>query len=279
MPCTVFGGEPLHVSKNCSFIFVKRRRSSDEVARFWSEESFATAEKPSTAEIFTAARPAIRARLIHILETVDQEIGLDGKTLCDIGAGEGVFLDYAKRLKKPNELFGIEPSPTNCNIPDALGIDRFSGTLESYIESDCIRREYFDIVTIQWTLENCTDCKQMLSGAWEPLKPGGHIVIGTGSRILVPFKKPLQFYISKRPQDTHSFWFSPKSLTNLFQLSGFESVFVNRYMDNNVLYMIGKKLDVPTSVDLELDDYRETIRFFERWDRDSVEHFAQREDA
>jgi 2-polyprenyl-3-methyl-5-hydroxy-6-metoxy-1,4-benzoquinol methylase len=267
-------GEPIHVCKNCGFIYVKRRRSFDEIACAWSNEIFATAAKPSAAEIFTAARPAIRARLIHVLETVDQDIGLDDKALCDIGAGEGVFLDYAKRLKKPKELFGIEPSLTNCNILNALGIDCFNGTLESYLDSDRVRHAHFDIVTIQWTLECSTDCRNMLSTAWEILKPGGHIVIGTGSRILVPFRKPLQFYISKGPQDTHSFRFSPKSLNNLFRLTGFEPVFVNRYIDNDVLCMIGKKIEVPNSVDLEKDDYREIIEYFERWNRDSVAHFA-----
>ena len=41
---------------------------------------------------FTAVRPAIKARLMNVVETINQELGLENKYLCDIGAGEGVFL-------------------------------------------------------------------------------------------------------------------------------------------------------------------------------------------
>ncbi len=273
------GGEPIHVCKNCGCVYLRSRRSYQEIADSWSDDLFSTAETSGSSSVYTAVRPAIRARLIHILETVDQEVGLEGKALCDIGAGEGVFLDYAKQLKGDVELFGIEPSSANCSTLDELGIPNFNGTIEEYAASDQVRLNHFDVVTIQWTLECSNDCKRMLAAAWEILKPGAHVVIGTGSRILVPFRKPLQFYVANGPQDTHSLRFSPNSLSNLLRLTGFEPVFVNRYIDNDVLCMIGRKTEIPDNVELETDDYREIISFFERWDRDSAEHFADWEDT
>lgn len=269
------GGEPIHVCKNCGFVYVRHRRMFDEIARAWSNELFITGnETEKAAEIYTAVRPAIRARLIYILETIDQEVGLDGKSLCDIGAGEGVFLYYVKRLKNPAELFGIEPSSANCCLMDNMDIANFNGAIEDYVISKQIRSGHFDVATIQWTLE-CSSPGHMLRSAWSLLKPGGHLVVATGSRLLVPFKKPLQFYVSKGVQDTHSLRFSPKSLRNLMRLTGFEPVYINRYIDNDILCMIGRKVEKQQAVELEKDDYREIITFFERWDRDSVEHFSQ----
>ena len=85
--------------KNCGFVFVPNRRSSEEIAKSWSDEIFMTAENPSEKhETFTAVRPAIKARLMNVVETINQELGLENKYLCDIGAGEGVFLNIIKKL-------------------------------------------------------------------------------------------------------------------------------------------------------------------------------------
>lgn len=269
------GGQPIHVCRNCGLVYVRPRRSFDEIARTWSDEIFATAEAPSgKAEVFTAARPAIRARLIHVLETVDQEIGLASRAMCDIGAGEGVFLEYAQRLKPGVELFGIEPSPANCQRMDALGIPNFTGTIEQYAASEQVRRDHFDVVTMQWTLECTLDGKAMLHAAWDILKLGGHVVIGTGSRMFVPFKKPLQYYVNDGPQDTHSLRFSYKSLRNMLRVTGFEPVFVNRYIDNDVMCMIGRKVENTATPELEKEDPAAVIDFFERWHADSQAHYA-----
>lgn len=268
------GGQPIHVCKDCGFVYVRERRSFREIADEWSEVIFATGESTNrAAEVYTAVRPAIRARLIQVLETIDQELGLEGKKLCDIGAGEGVFLNYAKQLKKCDELFGIEPSRANCDLMGSLGIPSFAGTIEDYIESAEIEKEAFDVAAIQWTLECSPESSRMLEGVREVLKPKGHVVVATGSRILVPFRKPLQFYVSSGSQDTHCLRFSANSLANLLRRSGFEPVFVNRYIDNDIMCMIGQKSDAPNSTEIIADDYREVIEFFERWDQETGEHY------
>jgi 2-polyprenyl-3-methyl-5-hydroxy-6-metoxy-1,4-benzoquinol methylase len=268
------GGQEIDVCKECGFVFVSRRRTSKEIADSWSHELFANGESEHRdGEIYTAVRPAIRARLIHILETIDQELGVDGSSICDIGAGEGVFLDYARKLKNPKRVFGIEPSAKNCDLMSQIGIENFAGTIEDYNASSS-KEEPFDIAVIQWTLEACADAKAMLKASWDLLKPGGHIVIGTGSRILVPFKKPLQFYISVGEQDTHALRFSPKSIRNILRISGFEPKFMNRYIDNDVMCVVAQKVEEPSTQALEVDDFSEVASFFQRWDKESREHYA-----
>lgn len=292
-PCDVCGGEnraviesllaytendPIHVCQDCGFVHVISRRTFEEVAADWTDVIFATGENPGINETFTATRPAIRARLIHVLEALDQEVGLEGKSLCDIGAGEGVFLDYANRLDKKAKVFGIEPSRRNCQIMESLGVESFAGTIEEYMISPEKKQQPFDVAALLWTLEDTQDCQNVLKSAWEMLKPGGHLVIGTGSRLLVPFKKPLQFYVGPGSQDTHCFRFSPNSLSNLLRLTGFEPVYTNRYIDNDLLCMIGRKADVPESVELQKDNPQEILDFFARWDEDSRANYPKWED-
>ncbi len=272
---TYTAGQEVDVCRDCGFVFVSHRRSFKEIADSWSHEIFANGEGEKTqGELYTAVRPAIRARLIHILETIDQELGIHGASICDIGAGEGVFLDYVEKLKQPSSVFAIEPSDKNCELLTKLGINNFCGTIEDYLSSSNHSSGQFDIAVIQWTLECCADAKDMLKAAWGLVKPGGHIVIGTGSRILVPFKKPLQFYVSAGEQDTHALRFSAKSIRNILRLSGFEPIFINRYIDNDIMCVIGQKSEIPEHVELERDDYNEVIKFFERWHKESKNHYA-----
>lgn len=258
-------GHPLHVCKDCGFVFVRERRSAAAIADDWSNRLYGGQ--------YTARIPAVRARQTFVAEFIDTTIGLDGKTVCDIGAGEGLFLKMIEDPPFNAKTIGVEPSAQNCSLMDSLGIENFVGTIEDYIDSDAARPGQFDVVTIVWTLENCQSCHGMLDAANKLLKPGGHIVVGTGSRILVPFKKPLDYYLGPGPQDTHAFRFTANSLRSAFANSGFTETAVNRYIDNDILCMIGEKTDAAPVQDLPRDDWRAVIDFFDRWNKESLAHY------
>ncbi|MDP7603846.1 MAG: methyltransferase domain-containing protein, partial [Alphaproteobacteria bacterium] len=134
---------------------------------------------------FLLARiPAVKARQIYVAEFIDTFIGLRGKTLCDIGGGEGQFLEIVKAPDYGAEVFTIEPSPSNCAAMRERGVEAFQGTIEDFLADAPGLERRFDIVSIMWTLENCRSCRSMLDGAYELLKDGGHILVATGSRIL-----------------------------------------------------------------------------------------------
>jgi SAM-dependent methyltransferase len=251
--------QPVHICTTCGFVYVKQRRSSDEIAASWTVDIFGAG--------YTAAVPGVVGRLAYVAAFVEQSIGLRGKAVAEIGAGEGFFLELARRGYGAS-VFGIEPSPANCERMRSLGIDCISATIEEY---DGSRDDAFDVVMVLWTLENCQDLRALLGGARRLLKPGGHVVIGTGSRILVPFKKPLWAYLSRNPADTHSFRFSANTLRGALAMSGFETVQLNSYLDNDILCVIGR----PAEGDLEWprDDYLEVHGFFERWYADTVMYF------
>lgn len=144
------------VCGNCGFVYVPYRRSPEAIAKAWDDV---------WGEGYTSAWPMVKARLTYVAEWIDQNIGLEGKSVLDIGAGEGAFGAIA--LECGAYVMGIEPSHKNCVKLDTVGIPYLEGTLEDAEGSSL----WFDIVTILWTLENCGDCIDFLKRAKSFLKP------------------------------------------------------------------------------------------------------------
>jgi len=251
--------QPVHVCKTCGFVQVIRRRPSEIIAQAWAKDLY---QKKYTARI-----PAIKARQVFVAEMIDTTIGLRGKSVCDIGAGEGYFLEML-RDQYAAQVFGVEPSTSNCDRMREHGIECFDGTAEQFFETADAKRR-FDIVTIIWTLENANSCRRLMEAAWTLLKDDGHVVLATGSRILVPFKKPLDYYLGPNPADTHAFRFSANALNGLLAETGFEQAAVNRYIDNDILCMIGKRSASRARRPWQGDDWRQVIDFFSRWHEDT----------
>ncbi len=260
-------GQAIHICVNCGFVYVKYRRSAEDIASSWSDEIF--------GDGYTARIPAVKARQVYVAETIDTELGLRGKRFGDIGAGEGQFLEIVQSDEYGAKVFGIEPSAQNCDLLKKAGIDFFHGIAEEFRDSNVFEKNKFDIVTIIWTLENSQSCRNMISIAHEMLKPGGHLVVATGSRILVPFKKPMDYYLSTNPADTHCFRFSANTLKSLFSISGFEVSFVNNFIDSDILCIIGEKVQQDQSGELVKDNYLEVYSFFERWHVETQMFYSQ----
>jgi hypothetical protein len=264
------GDQPIHVCGHCGFVYVRARRSSEEIARVWSEEIY--------GDVYTAVKnPAMMSRQTFVAEFLASRTELAGKKVCDIGAGEGFFLKYL--MSQYGVVpFGIEPSPGNCMRLRELGIPSFTGTIEQF---GARRGEAYqaDVVSIMWTLENCLSCIDMLKGAAALLPAGGRIIVATGSRILVPFKKPLFAYFSHTPADSHCFRFSANSLQSALAKAGFRTVATNRYIDNDILCVLGEKVSEKMSgaakIDLKRDHPLEVLAFFERWHHDSVHYIRE----
>ena len=254
--------EPVYICMQCGFVYVRERRSATEIARAWSEEIYSD---DFGADTYTARIPAVKARQTYVADFADINVGLKGKLLCDIGAGEGQFLEIVSSEDYQANVFGIEPSQKNCSLLSKKDFPNFNGTIEDYSKSNLFDEQKFDVITIMWTLVNSYSCVKMVSLAYDMLKPGGKLVLAEGSRLLVPFKKPLDYYFSHIPQDLHSFHFSVKALRNLLRKANFEVVEENRYIDSDILCVIGKKVEGEVAQPFEKDNYLEVYNFFERW--------------
>jgi len=252
-------GQNVSICKKCGFVYVRNRRTEQEIADSWTNEIY--------GEGYTAMLPAIKARQTFVAEFLETSIGLKDKQVLEIGAGEGQFLGMVKNQYK-GYVSGIEPSKQNADkIVKDLRISCYNGTINTFYENR--KSNHFDIITIMWTLENCVSCVDMLKIANNLLFKDGHICIATGSRILVPFKKPLDYYFGKYPVDTHCFRFSANSLKNLLEVTGFELVKINRYIDSDILCVIAKKRNGYKDPELTFDNYKGVAAFFERWHEES----------
>lgn len=254
-------GQDIHICKNCGFVYVKRRRSYDQIAQVWSKELFGKA--------YTAKSPLMLARHTYVAEFIEQNLSLKNKNVCDVGAGEGQFLNLIKKNYNAS-VFGIEPSETNCKMMKEEGIQHFQGTMEGYLESFYHKKYKADIVTLMWTLENATSCNDLLRGSRKILKAGGFLVVVTGSRLLVPFAKPLYLYLNSNPADAHPSRFSFNTLTSFLNKTGFKVSYVNQYLNDSLaLCMIAKKCEVNKALSIKGDDFKQVSNFFKRWHRET----------
>lgn len=260
------GGQPIHICQHCGFVYVKARRSAQAIADEWSDSIFGSG--------YTAAIPAVKARQVFVAEFLRQTLGLKGKRVCDIGAGEGQFLAIVRQPPYEAQPFGIEPSKQNCELLGRMGIPAFQGTIEDYAAKRLREDQKFDVVTIMWTLENCHSCRDMLAAAHSMLREGGHVVVATGSRILVPFKKPLHDYFGKHAADTHAFRFSANTLRGILAVSGFEVEHLNRYIDQDWLAAVARRVERGTKVPWQGDDPLKVYNFFERWHVETQMYYA-----
>jgi 2-polyprenyl-3-methyl-5-hydroxy-6-metoxy-1,4-benzoquinol methylase len=259
-----------YVCKNCGFVFVKNRRSDEEIQKAWSDEifrgEFNYEQKIKNKPIsYTAKIPAVISRLTYSLENLLNFVSTKSFSLCDIGAGEGDFLQMLRNKNKSFKPFFIEPSSKNCDLLKKLNFSGFNGTLESFKE-----KVEFDIITINWTLENTQSPRNFLRLCRNLIKENGLVSVATGSRILTHYKKPLDCYIIKNnPLDVCSYHFSKNSLCNILKVTGFDIVNVNRYFDTDYLCVIAKKSSVKEGLNLEFDDADKIIEFFNRWDNET----------
>ncbi len=99
------------------------------------------------------------------------------------------------------------------------------------------------------------------------------MVIATGSRILMPFKKPLQYYLGPNV-DAHPFHFSANALTSLMHKAGFKVTAHNRFIDSDYLVLVGERVDSGDGLALPKDDCHDVVEYFERWHRETQTHYA-----
>jgi SAM-dependent methyltransferase len=262
--------QPLHVAKKTGLVFVKERRSSEQVAKEWSKTVFA---KEIGDGKYTSRVPIMRSRHFLVADTADSVFGLSNKRICDIGAGEGEFLKMCANYFSAIP-FGVEPSDENCAGMTDANLLNYTGTIENFAET--YDGEPFDAVFLTWTLCNCSNAIDAIAAAKKILKPGGRIVIGESSRILVPFKKPLfNVYSDLVKSDLHPWFFSVNTLSTLLRVFNLSIEYVNRHYDQNDLIVIARN-DVSTE-DFLFDNYSEVIDYFERWHTETRYHEMYRE--
>lgn len=265
-PCDLCGaadsldtpGDPsrkIRICSGCGFVYVSERRSTADVAHAWDEIYASGGYDPNW--------PGVKARLFYVAQWIESNIGLAGRSVLDIGAGNGNFVDYCRSLGA--HCVGLDPGLDNVRKIKARDIPCFHG----WAADDSPYIGQYDIVSLCWTLENVGDCLAVLRYAKRHLAPNGHLVVATGSRINVPFKKPLRSYLPQDPNyphDTHCFRWSIKSLFDALRISGMEYFQWNDFTERDELIVSSTKVsDDALSVNREDDWASFTLNHFRRW--------------
>lgn len=249
------------VCGDCGFVYVPSRRSEQEIADSWSYELF--------GDSYTSAVPYITARLFWVAKEMSTRIEVASPAICDVGCGEGTLLEFLEEMMPDSSLLGVDPSPENIQALEARGLEGIVGTAQSVANSGVLDSS-MDVVSLTWTLENSSDCRAVLRACNQILKPGGLLVLATGSRILVPFKKPLDSYVAvTRNPDTHAFRWSRRSLGNLLRQLGFAISWENSWRDSDWMMLIARKErrhEVSFhELQLQGDDPLSVVEFFQAW--------------
>lgn len=137
-----------------------------------------------------------------------------GRTLLDIGAHIGVFVEVARRAGW--QATGIEPSHWSVEMARKSGTELIEGTLASANLPD----NHFDVVTLWDVIEHLSDPRAELAHVFRVLKPGGWVVIHT-MNIESPFARLMG---NKWPwfMEMHLYYFSRRTLRCLLEKTRFQ---------------------------------------------------------
>ena len=172
---------------------------------------------------------AIRERL----DKVNELLPLEGRTLLDVGCGQGVLLKIAKGYGAI--VYGIEPS--KCEAA-RLNQEEFN-VFQGLIEDAPTPKNKYDIVTLTWVLDAMNDPVSALSKIRGLIKENGLLHVSISSTFLmpffargrfgipIPFQKYRRAFISKNISDTHPFHFTRNTLIACLELTGFKVVSIS----------------------------------------------------
>ena len=92
---------------------------------------------------------------------------------------------------------------------------------------------------------------------------GGIIIVATGSRIFVPYKKPFSSYVSELPPDLHCFRFSQNTLSWALDAADFGRINFNDVKENDAMIAIAYKKKGLQS--FPGDNPHEVLAYFKAW--------------
>lgn len=266
----------VYISKKTGTVYHSPNISAQESLSAWSEKIYS--KKIDTNKIlYTSNNPIMKSRHYYSALFLNDMLKNNKIKFCDYGAGEGNFGCELLKINKKIQFNFTEDSlhiyKNTYNLIKKKSKNIFYGHNGS-IESSLLNKNFknFDAASLLWTLCNCVKPLEILETIHKSLKENGLLLISESSRILVPFKKPIyNFFVQKyETQNTHPWYFSFNSLSNLLEISGFRIIKNNRYYDENDLVIIAQKKNKKNHRPIiKKDNLNDVIKFFKEWERTS----------
>jgi SAM-dependent methyltransferase len=174
-------------------------------------------EKSSEANVQPGEEDNVRRTMAHYYRLAAPHLAGRMRML-DIGCDMGFLLEAA-RADGFAEVYGIEPVPVARRVAQAIPGARIS---EHFFETTTYPCDYFDLITLIHVLDHLDDPRVVLKKAMDNLRPGGlmvavvHNIESLLYRVLGERFPIFNFY--------HHYFFSKRTLGELFRRQGFEVV-------------------------------------------------------
>jgi SAM-dependent methyltransferase len=201
MECSICG--TLFQSPRASIEVFKRFYSESPSSRYWAEVFF-----PSVAEV--RREKLFRPRVERILEVCSKK-DFSPRTVVDVGAGCGIFLEEWNRRCPEVRVVAVEPSPKSAMICRSKGLE----VVEEMAENVDKLNESADLVTCFEVIEHVYDTLFFVQSLAKLVRKGGYAVVtGLGCE---------GFDIQTLWEKSRSIW--PPHHINFLSLAGFEALF------------------------------------------------------
>lgn len=218
--------------RSCSLVFTNPVPDRTVYQRFYTEAYSAyygnIAASPSGVK-----RKEIPEHINRKLEWINQVSPLRGKSVLEIGPGQGLFLWWMKQAGA--NVVGIEPSPV---FQARLAQDSLPYIPGSFEDLDF--KDHYDIIVMFHVLEHFYDPNFALRRAHSILSKDGVMVIEVPS-ILKAFRSLDHYFL----RYVHLINFSPSTLQSILLKNGFETVFMDEGGDDwrspQNLFVIARK--------------------------------------
>ena len=266
----------LYISKKTGAIFHSPSSNAPQSLELWAKKIYSKKINPKKIK-YTSDNPIMKSRHYYSALFLNKYLNDKKIKFCDYGTGEGNFASELYRINKKIIFNFTEHSPslfkkTKTKIFKIYKKNflSFNGSIEDSVKKKKFNN--FDACSLLWTLCNCVKPIEVLDAIHSSLKKDGLLLISESSRILVPYKKPIyNFFISNHDiRNTHPWFFSYNSLSNLLEICGFSIVATNRYYDENDLIIVAKKKNKKTHVPkIKIDKIKDIIFFLKDWEKNS----------
>jgi len=208
-------GNAIHSCKRCGLEFLFPQPADDTLSSIYSNSYFLGSKDPESIQRQDVLK---RATAKLYLDAIAPFVRAPKPKLLEIGCGSGDFLMEAK--SRGFEVEGLEYSEHAASDANT----RLCGPAVRVgsPEKKCLPTNEYDVIGAFDVIEHLRDPKQSLDYLYAALKPGGLLAIVTPS--LNSWSRHVLGRYWMEYKTEHLTYFSRRSLTQLFQATGFDAV-------------------------------------------------------
>lgn len=204
-----YGHHPQIVQcRHCGYVYANPR---------WEPDFLLDAYTAVEDETYVAEREGRELTFSKHLQALERITGpAGGRTLLDVGAYIGVFVEVARAAGW--EAMGVEPSSWAVAEAQGRGLPVIAGTQDS----PALAGRHFDVVTMWDVIEHVDDPAGELCKAYGLLRPGGVIAVHT-----MDIDSLAARLMGERwpwLMDMHIHYFSRQTLAQMLKQTGFEII-------------------------------------------------------